>query len=101
MRLFFILGNTSPDQIEPTPFIIEWIPDVLPLSKVGELRLQFKFGHQSCASEQAKSPFIRQSQRTSLKGKGTKTKKRQKEATFCAQDDGISVLVDPDELLTL
>lgn len=100
VRTYLKVGNTSPDQLEPTPFIIEWIPDVLPLSRVGELRLQFKFGHQSCASEQAKSPFIR-SQRSSHKGKGSKSKKIKKETTFCPQEDAISVLVDPDELLGL
>lgn len=29
----------------PTPFVIEWIPDVLSTSKFGELILQFQFGH--------------------------------------------------------
>ncbi|KAH0623035.1 hypothetical protein JD844_030933 [Phrynosoma platyrhinos] len=38
-------GNTSPDQKEPTPFIIEWIPDILPYSKIGELRIKFEYGH--------------------------------------------------------
>lgn len=38
-------GNTSPDQKEPTPFIIEWIPDILPQSKIGELRIKFEYGH--------------------------------------------------------
>lgn len=40
-----LLGNTSPDQKEPTPFIIEWIPDILPQSKIGELRIKFEYGH--------------------------------------------------------
>ncbi|XP_046816768.1 uncharacterized protein C2orf42 homolog isoform X1 [Vespa crabro] len=39
------LGNTSPNQVEPTPFLIEWIPDILPISKIGELRIRFEFGH--------------------------------------------------------
>lgn len=39
-------GNTSPDQKEPTPFIIEWIPDILPKSHIGELRIKFEYGHQ-------------------------------------------------------
>lgn len=38
-------GNTSPNQVEPTPFLIEWIPDILPISKIGELRIRFEFGH--------------------------------------------------------
>lgn len=43
---FFVLGNWSLNQKEPTPFIIEWIPDVLPKSHVGELRIKFQYGHQ-------------------------------------------------------
>ncbi|XP_070541568.1 uncharacterized protein C2orf42-like isoform X3 [Ptychodera flava] len=39
-------GNTSPDQKEPTPLVIEWIPDILPKSKIGELRIKFEYGHQ-------------------------------------------------------
>ncbi|KFM77014.1 hypothetical protein X975_14456, partial [Stegodyphus mimosarum] len=34
------------DQKLPTPFIVEWIPDVLPKSHVGELRIKFEYGHQ-------------------------------------------------------
>lgn len=44
--LAYVTGNMSPDQQEPTPFLIEWIPDILPLSKIGELRIRFEFGHQ-------------------------------------------------------
>lgn len=43
---FLVTGNTSPDQKDPTPFIIEWIPDILPKLKIGELRLKFEYGHQ-------------------------------------------------------
>ncbi|XP_063228338.1 uncharacterized protein C2orf42 [Bacillus rossius redtenbacheri] len=46
LKTFLKVGNTAPDQVEPTPFIIEWTPDILPQSKVGELRLSFEFGHQ-------------------------------------------------------
>ncbi|XP_058864598.1 uncharacterized protein C2orf42 [Acipenser ruthenus] len=45
LKTFLRVGNTAPDQKEPTPFIIEWIPDILPRSKVGELRLRFEYGH--------------------------------------------------------
>lgn len=38
-------GHTSPTQKEPTPFTIEWIPDILPRSRLGELRLKFQYGH--------------------------------------------------------
>jgi hypothetical protein len=39
-------GNTQADQRDPTPFIIEWIPDILPKSHIGELRIKFEYGHQ-------------------------------------------------------
>mgnify|MGYP000284794323 CR=1 FL=1 len=42
----YLTGNTSVDQKEPTPFIIEWIPDILPKSHIGELRIKFEYGHQ-------------------------------------------------------
>ena len=41
-----VVGNTAADQKEPTPFIIEWIPDILPKSRIGELRIKFEYGHQ-------------------------------------------------------
>ncbi|XP_063977907.1 uncharacterized protein C2orf42 homolog [Diachasmimorpha longicaudata] len=45
LKTYLKVGNTCPDQVEPTPFLIEWIPDILPISKIGELRLRFEFGH--------------------------------------------------------
>ncbi|XP_063597562.1 uncharacterized protein C2orf42-like [Penaeus indicus] len=39
------VGTTAPGQKEPTPFIIEWIPDILPKSLIGELRIKFEFDH--------------------------------------------------------
>lgn len=45
LKTFLKVGNMSPDQQEPTPFLIEWIPDILPCSKIGELRIRFEFGH--------------------------------------------------------
>ena len=36
------VGQTLPDQKELTPFIIEWIPDILPFMKIGELRIKFE-----------------------------------------------------------
>ncbi|XP_075223378.1 uncharacterized protein C2orf42 [Lycorma delicatula] len=44
-KTFLKVGNTTRDQMTPTPFIIEWMPDVLPISHVGELRLVFEYGH--------------------------------------------------------
>jgi len=34
------------DSRDGIPFIIEWIPDILPQSHIGEMRIQFEFGHQ-------------------------------------------------------
>ncbi|KAM4634463.1 uncharacterized protein C2orf42 homolog [Polymixia lowei] len=46
LRTFLKVGTCTADQKEPTPFVIEWIPDILPRSRVGELRIRFEFGHQ-------------------------------------------------------
>jgi len=46
LRTFLKVGHTLPDQKEPTPFIIEWIPDILPSMQIGELRIKFEYGHQ-------------------------------------------------------
>lgn len=46
LKTYLKVGNTSADQKEPTPFIIEWIPDILPKSRIGELRIKFEYGHQ-------------------------------------------------------
>nr|XP_054766503.1 uncharacterized protein C2orf42-like isoform X1 [Lytechinus pictus] len=46
LKTFLKVGNTAADQKEPTPFIIEWIPDILPKSRIGELRIKFEYGHQ-------------------------------------------------------
>ncbi|XP_066570350.1 uncharacterized protein C2orf42 homolog [Amia ocellicauda] len=45
LRTFLRVGNTSAEQKEPTPFVIEWIPDILPKSRIGELRIRFEYGH--------------------------------------------------------
>ncbi|XP_043095292.1 uncharacterized protein C2orf42 homolog isoform X2 [Puntigrus tetrazona] len=44
LRTFLRVGPA--EQTEPVPFVIEWIPDILPHSKVGELRIGFEYGHQ-------------------------------------------------------
>ncbi|XP_041816284.1 uncharacterized protein C2orf42 homolog isoform X2 [Chelmon rostratus] len=44
LRTFLKVGST--DQKEASPFVIEWIPDVLPRCQMGELRISFEFGHQ-------------------------------------------------------
>lgn len=32
-------------QKEPVPFLIEWVPDVLPQSQMGEMTIMFEYGH--------------------------------------------------------
>lgn len=51
-----MIGNTSPDQLEPTPFVIEWIPDIFPVTKTGELRISFEFGHQNYGPNEKRQP---------------------------------------------
>ncbi|KAF7643190.1 hypothetical protein LDENG_00243690 [Lucifuga dentata] len=46
LRTFLKVGPYTADQKDSSPFVIEWIPDVLPRSRVGELRIWFEFGHQ-------------------------------------------------------
>lgn len=53
LKTFLKVGNTSPTQKEPTPFIIEWIPNILPHSHIGELRIKFEYGHQGGRQLQA------------------------------------------------
>ncbi|KAG1652576.1 hypothetical protein GQR58_026224 [Nymphon striatum] len=46
LKTYLRVGHLSPDQKDPIPFIIEWIPDILPKMKIGELRINFEYGHQ-------------------------------------------------------
>ncbi|XP_067340864.1 uncharacterized protein C2orf42 homolog isoform X2 [Channa argus] len=46
LRTFLKVGTGTADQKEASPFVIEWIPDVLPRCQMGELRISFEFGHQ-------------------------------------------------------
>uniref|UniRef100_T1JAF4 Uncharacterized protein n=1 Tax=Strigamia maritima TaxID=126957 RepID=T1JAF4_STRMM len=46
LKTFLKVGNTSTDEKEPTLIVIEWIHDVLPKMKIGELRIKFEYGHQ-------------------------------------------------------
>ncbi|KAK7173811.1 hypothetical protein R3I93_003589 [Phoxinus phoxinus] len=46
LRTFLRVGTCAAEQTEPVPFVIEWIPDILPHSQVGELRIKFEYGHQ-------------------------------------------------------
>ena len=40
------------DQKDASPFVIEWIPDVLPRCQMGELRITFEFGHQQSGQQE-------------------------------------------------
>ncbi|XP_047425022.1 uncharacterized protein C2orf42 homolog isoform X3 [Mugil cephalus] len=46
LRTFLKVGPSSADQKDVSPFVIEWIPGVLPRCQMGELRIGFEFGHQ-------------------------------------------------------
>ena len=43
---------------EPTPFIIEWIPDILPITHIGELRIKFEYGHQRNGHVEKRPPGV-------------------------------------------
>jgi hypothetical protein len=45
LKTYLKVGLMSPEQKEAIPFIIEWIPDILPKCHVGELRIQLQYGH--------------------------------------------------------
>ncbi len=45
-KTFLKVGQMSSDPRDVTPFTIEWTPDLLPRSRLGELAIKFEFGHQ-------------------------------------------------------
>lgn len=49
---YLFAGPGSADQKEASPFVIEWIPDVLPRCQMGELRISFEFGHQQSGQQE-------------------------------------------------
>ncbi|XP_019937219.2 uncharacterized protein C2orf42 homolog isoform X2 [Paralichthys olivaceus] len=56
LRTFLKVGpGTAADQKEASPFVIEWIPDVLPRCQMGELRISFEFGHQKSGQPESHS----------------------------------------------
>ncbi|KAM9840944.1 uncharacterized protein C2orf42 homolog [Aulostomus maculatus] len=52
LRTFLKVGPGSEDKKEASPFVIEWIPDVLPRCQMGELRISFEFGHQHSGQQE-------------------------------------------------
>ena len=45
-KTFLKVGQMSTDPRDVTPFKIEWVQDVLPRSKTGEMTIKLEFGHQ-------------------------------------------------------
>jgi hypothetical protein len=48
--IFFLnVGQSTVDESNNTnnPFLIEWIPEVTNLTKIGQLKLQYKYGRKS------------------------------------------------------
>ena len=59
LRTFLKVGRMSPGrgsgtaaEAEMHPFTIEWIPDVLPTMRVGEMRITLVYGHQKNGREE-------------------------------------------------
>ncbi|XP_029371791.1 uncharacterized protein C2orf42 homolog isoform X2 [Echeneis naucrates] len=67
LRTFLKVGPGMADQKEASPFVIEWIPDVLPRCRMGELRISFEFGHQQ-------SGQLEHGEKTSTTEKGGRNK---------------------------
>ncbi|KAM3874169.1 uncharacterized protein C2orf42 homolog [Diretmus argenteus] len=83
LRTFLKVGTCTSDQKEATPFVIEWTPDVLPRSRVGELRICFEFGHQqsgqpeSCDGPSQRSGGTERGGRSKTSADPTQTKHTQ------------------------
>ena len=45
-KTFLKVGQMSPTPRDITPFVIEWVPDLLPNMGIGEMTIKFEFGHQ-------------------------------------------------------
>lgn len=48
LKFYFFVhtkGVDSPDQESPSILSIDWTPNVLPISKIGELKITFEYGH--------------------------------------------------------
>ena len=46
-KTFLKVGQMSTDPRDVTPFTIEWVPDLYPKTRVGELTIKFQFGHEN------------------------------------------------------
>ena len=45
-KTYLKVGQMTSDPNILTPFVIEWIPNLLPRMNIGELTIKFEFGHQ-------------------------------------------------------
>ena len=45
-KTFLKVGQMSPNPKDVTPFVIEWVPNLLPRMNIGEITIKFEFGHQ-------------------------------------------------------
>ncbi|CAH1404334.1 unnamed protein product [Nezara viridula] len=45
LKTYLKIGVDSPDQESPSILSINWTPNVLPISKIGELKITFEYGH--------------------------------------------------------
>ncbi|RZF45949.1 hypothetical protein LSTR_LSTR008326 [Laodelphax striatellus] len=57
-KTYLKVGYNFKEQSKPTPFSIEWTPDILPVTRTGELKLTFQFGHHSPLSSHHSSSLI-------------------------------------------
>ncbi|XP_038148456.1 uncharacterized protein C2orf42 homolog isoform X1 [Cyprinodon tularosa] len=64
-RTFLKVGPNSGDQKESSPFVIQWIPDVLPRCQMGELRISFEFGHQQSGQSECQEKAEKKARRKS------------------------------------
>lgn len=69
LRTYLKIGHVEGDS--SIPFTIEWVPEILSLSKFGQLSLQFQFGHQ-------RHPITRMDQSSTRHDALKKTRKKMK-----------------------
>ncbi|XP_054612889.1 uncharacterized protein C2orf42 homolog isoform X2 [Dunckerocampus dactyliophorus] len=59
LQTFLRVGPGSDDPKDARPFEIEWTPDVLPLCHMGELRINFEFGHRQSGQQPDSSECVK------------------------------------------
>ncbi|XP_029025649.1 uncharacterized protein C2orf42 homolog isoform X2 [Betta splendens] len=86
LRTFLKVGPGPADQKGAGPFVIEWIPDVLPRCRMGELRISFEFGHQQSGQPE-------NSEKLSAAEKGCRTKTNPTQSKPAAGVEIVQVVV--------